>query len=429
MTPAERQIRARIADSGAITFAEFMRIALYHTGGYYPNRKPIGAGGDYFTSPVAHPAFGALICVQLRQMWRTLGCPASFWAIECGAGDGALANDITAYAQRQFPGFARSLRYLAIDRAGAASANLSQFTGRPDIGCHSRPRPSFPRKRESRASGVRQPRIPETAPSKFGQIQSDTIPLSGATGCILSNELLDAFPVHRFEMADDGRPREILVTLDADGDFAERLSEPTTPLIAQRIATAGRALPDGFRGEVNPSIGAWVASASNALERGYVLTIDYGYEAAELYSDARRRGTLQTYYRHTDASSPYQRIGRQDLTAHADFTALIESGRDAGLHPVFLTTQAEFLHSLGIRQIATAIRDSDDLDRPARLTNLQTLSRLIDPEGLGKFRVLIQHKNAPITHSTDLIPPPSLISNLRPPIKTPLRLRAFAPLR
>ena len=117
MTPAERQIRARIADRGAIAFAEFMRIALYHMGGYYPNRKPIGAGGDYFTSPVAHPAFGALICVQLRQMWRTLGCPASFWAIECGAGDGILANDVIAYARRQYPEFARALRYVAIDRA------------------------------------------------------------------------------------------------------------------------------------------------------------------------------------------------------------------------------------------------------------------------------------------------------------------------
>lgn len=394
MTPAERQIRARIADSGAIAFAEFMRIALYHAGGYYPNRKPIGAGGDYFTSPVAHPAFGALICVQLRQMWRTLGCPASFWAIECGAGDGALANDIIAYAQRQFPGFTRALKYLAIDRVPAAH---SREGGNPE--------------RRSAAS-----RDSSRPPSKLGQIQSDTIPLRGAIGCILSNELLDAFPVHRFEMA-DGRPLEVLVTLDADGNFAERLSEPTTPLIAERIATAGRALPDSFRGEVNPSIGAWVASASAALKRGYVLTIDYGYEADELYSDARRRGTLQTYYRHTDASSPYQRVGRQDLTAHADFTALIESGRDAGLQPVFLTTQAEFLRSLGIQRMASAIRDSD-MNRIDRTANLRDMSRLIDPDGLGNFRVLVQHKNAPITHAADLIPPPNTIAHLRLPAPT-----------
>ena len=396
MTPAERQIRARIADRGAIAFAEFMRIALYHMGGYYPNRKPIGAGGDYFTSPVAHPAFGALICVQLRQMWRTLGCPASFWAIECGAGDGTLANDVIAYAQRQFPGFARSLRYLAIDRA---------------------PTHPFRRTPESRAPIHSQRRFPEVAPSV---IKSHTIPLRGIDGCILSNELLDAFPVHRFEMA-GGRPLEVLVTLDANGDFDERLSEPTTPLIAERIATAGRTLPDGFRGEVNLSIGAWVASASAALKRGYVLTIDYGYEADELYSDARRRGTLQTYYRHTDASSPYQRIGRQDMTAHADFTALVESGRDAGLRPVFLTTQAEFLRSLGIERMASAIRNSD-MNRMDKTANLRDMSRLIDPDGLGNFRVLVQRKNAPITHSADLIPPPNLIAHLRPPPPTGSRL-------
>ena len=423
MTPAERQIRARIADSGAISFAEFMRIALYHSGGYYPNRKPIGAGGDYFTSPVAHPAFGALICVQLRQMWRTLGCPASFWAIECGAGDGALANDIIAYAQRQFPNFAPALRYISIDRAPNVAASVyrtpSSWTP-PHPQPSSRPQSSFPRRRESRALVTRQPQFPERAHSALEYIQSNTIPLRDATGCILSNELLDAFPVHRFEMA-GGRPREILVTIDADGNFAERLSEPTTPLISQRIATAGRALPDGFRGEVNPSIGAWVASASAALKRGYVLTIDYGYEAGELYSDARRRGTLQTYYRHTDASSPYQRIGRQDMTAHADFTALIESGRDAGLRPVFLTTQADFLRSLGIERMASAIRDSD-MNRMDKTANLRDMSRLIDPDGLGNFRVLVQHKNAPITHSTDLIPPPNTITHLRPPTPPAPRL-------
>ena len=362
MTPAERQIRAKISQTGAITFAEFMRTALYHPGGYYPNRKPLGAGGDYFTSPAAHPAFGALISVQLRQMWTTLDRPSPFYAIECGSGDGILAKDITAYAQLQFPAFARALRYIAIDRA------IPSPRGMTDV------------------------------------IQSRTIPLRGITGCILSNELLDAFPVHRFQMT-GGRPQEILVTLDSDGNFAERLSEPTTPIIEERIAAIGRPLPNGFRGEVNPEIETWTAAASAALERGYVLTIDYGYEASELYSDARRHGTIQTYYRHTDASSPYQRIGRQDLTAHTDFTALIQSGIAAGLAPVFLTTQAEFLHSLGIRQIAQTIRDSNQ-DRIARTTNLQNLTRLIDPNGLGKFQVLVQHKNTPITHSTDLIPLP-----------------------
>ena len=414
MTPAERQIRARIADEGAITFAEFMRTALYHPGGYYPNRKPIGAGGDYFTSPAAHPAFGALICVQLRQMWTTLDRPNPFWAIECGAGDGILANDITAYAQHQFPNFARALRYIAIDRA-------LPYT-------HSREEPAPYLIRggnpERRATANRDSANVPSAPE---HIQSHTIPLRNITGCILSNELIDAFPVHRFQIA-GGRPQEILVTLDADGNFAERLSEPTTPLIAQRIAAIGRLLPDSFRGEVNPEIETWTAAASAALQRGYVLTIDYGYEARELYSDARSRGTLQTYYRHTDASSPYQRIGRQDLTAHADFTALIQSGRAAKLHPVFLTTQAEFLHSLGIRQIAQTIRDSNQ-DRIARTTNLQNLTRLIDPNGLGKFRILTQHKNTQLTHSTHLNPPPETIANLNPPAKTPLRLRAFAPSR
>ena len=101
-----------------------------------------------------------------------------------------------------------------------------------------------------------------------------------------------------------------------------------------------------------------MSAVANSLERGYVLTIDYGYEAAELYSDDRSRGTLQSYYRHTDGHSPYQRVGRQDMTAHVDFTALIEEGRSAGLRPVFLTTQAEFLHSLGFGEMEMSVRSN-----------------------------------------------------------------------
>ena len=115
-TGAEREIRRRITTSGAITFAEFMEVALYHPDGYYSSRRPIGAEGDYFTSPVAHPAFGALICVQLETMWRTLGCPDPFWVIEAGAGDGVLGTDIVRYARSQFPRFSEALRYVAVDR-------------------------------------------------------------------------------------------------------------------------------------------------------------------------------------------------------------------------------------------------------------------------------------------------------------------------
>lgn len=363
-TGAEREIRRRIAAAGTITFAEFMEVALYHREGYYANRGRIGAGGDYFTSPVAHPAFGALVCVQLETMWRTLGCPDPFWVIEAGAGDGALARDVLSYTSLQFPRLSESIRYVAIDRISLSNAS------------HDR-------------DGIE-------------WIRSMGLPAGGVVGCILANEMLDAMPVHRFEVK-DGRPHEVCIELDEGGGFVERLYGPSARVISDRVSSVRGLLRDGFRGEVNAGLSSWVADVAACLKRGFVMTIDYGYEREELYSEERSRGTLQTYYRHTDSGSPYQRVGRQDITAHVDFTALIEEGREAGLRPVFLTTQREFLVSLGYARMEESV-GSDRLSQSEQRLNTLAMRRLIDPEGLGKFKVLVQDKNSGIRRASDLVP-------------------------
>ncbi len=375
-TGAEREIRRRIADSGGIPFAEFMEIALYYPDGYYARRGRIGADGDYFTSPTAHPAFGALLAMQMFAMWRALGCPSPFWIVECGAGDGILAADLMEFAERHLPDFARAARYIAIDRMP------------------SRARPSTP-------VGV-------------SWAASTGLPLRGVVGCVVSNELIDAFPVHRFQI-EGGRPLEVFVAAGADDSFEERLREPTTPLIAERIAPMLARLPDGYRGEVNAGIDDWTASAAAALDRGFALTIDYGDEAGELYSPRRAAGTLQTHYRHTAGGSPYQRVGRQDITARVDFSALIESGRAVGLAPVFLTTQAELLTSLGIRRMESYIA-SAGLDRATELANLRAIRRIAAPDGLGAFRALVQEKDSGISRSMDLDAPACVIERLSAPM-------------
>ena len=352
-----------------------MEIALYHPDGYYSRRGRQGAQGDYYTSPVAHPVFGALICVQLHKMWKTLGSPSPFWVIEAGAGNSVLASDFLAFAASRFHAFADSVRYVTIDRALEAKIGET----RQLLSC----------------------------------VRGSGLPFKGVVGCILSNELLDAFPVHRFKIA-NGRPLEIFVKIDSKGHFTERIGEPTTPLIAERIAALDRKLPNGFRGEVNPSIRPWMSAVANSLERGYVLTIDYGYEAAELYSDDRSRGTLQSYYRHTDGHSPYQRVGRQDMTAHVDFTALIEEGRAAGLRPVFLTTQGEFLYSLGYDQMEMSVQKSN-WDREEKSANLSAIRDLVNPNGLGRFKVLVQEKNTGIRSSSDLLPDTEDLHDLKTP--------------
>ena len=378
-TGAEREIRRLIETRDEIPFADFMEIALYHPDGYYSRQGRQGAQGDYYTSPIAHPAFGALICVQLQTMWKTLGRPSPFWVIEAGAGDGVLTSDLLTFAASRFRDFSKSIRYVTVDRAITSN---SRETGQ-----------------------------------LMSTVRGTGLPFKGVTGCILSNELIDAFPVHRFEIA-DGRPREIFVTLDSDNRFTERIGPPPTPLIAERIAALDTKLPDGFRGEVNAGIGPWMASVADSLDRGYVLTIDYGYEAAELYSNERSRGTLQSYYRHTDGHSPYQRVGRQDMTAHVDFTALIEEGRAVGLRPVFLTTQAEFLHSLSFNDMEMSVRESD-CDREEKSANLSAIRDLVNPNGLGRFRVLVQEKTTGIRRSSDLLPKAEDLRDLRsPPLST-----------
>lgn len=374
MTGAEREIRNRISRSGAITFAEFMELALYHSDGYYSKGSRIGARGDYFTSPALHPAFGALIAVQLEVMWNTLGRPSPFWIVEPGAGEGQLAADIISFAHTRMGSFAQSLRYVQIDRSD------------------------------------------QTAPHYVSRARADGLPLSGITGCILSNELFDAFPVHRFRVL-DGRVEELYISLDSDDNFREEYGQPSTPRIAERLSALPRRLPDGFRGEVNLGLERWTRDAASALNRGYVLTIDYGYEAGELYSDARSRGTLQTYYRHVDGSSPYQRVGRQDMTAHVDFSALIAEGLSARLRPVFLTTQAEFLASLGFDAMFASLRGSD-IERAAKTANLRAMGELVKPDGLGGFRVLAQEKDSGLRRSGDLLPRPERVVGLQAPLMT-----------
>lgn len=384
MSGPEIEIRNHISRRGSITFAEFMELALYHSEGYYSEDSRIGARGDYFTSPVLHPVFGALLAVQMQVMWDTLGRPSPFWIVEPGARDGQLATDILSFADTRMDEFARALRYVETDRSAGATP--------PDLD---------PRTSRLRSSGI---------------------PLDGIVGCILSNELFDAFPVHRFRIA-GGQVEEMYVSIGAEGDFREEFGPPSTDRIAERLSTLPRKLPDGFRGEINLGIGDWLDDAASSLDRGYVLTIDYGYESDELYSDARARGTLQTYYKHVDGSSPYQRVGRQDMTAHVDFSALIAEGLNTGLRPVFLTTQAEFLASLGFDLMLTSMRERG-IEHPVRIANLRAMSELVKPDGLGRFRVLVQEKNSGITRSSDLLPNPERLTVLRAPLMTANHLYA-----
>lgn len=362
-TYAEKAIRSSIDSKGAITFAEFMELALYHpVGGYYAHGSAFGERGDYFTSPSAHPVFGALIAIQLREMWHALGQPTPFYAIEIGAGDGILATDIIEYTAASLGKFKNALVYIAVDRFLPMTL---------------------------RGNRNLQP------------IASNGFPLKNITGCFLSNELLDSFPVHLFEVK-NGSLLEVYVTV-SNGELTTSLMEPSTHLIEDRIRPYIAALPDGYRGEVNPGIGQWMNDTSEALDQGFVLTIDYGYEAKNLYSAHRRQGTLQTYHRHTQSDDPFQRVGCQDITAHVDFSTVITEGESTGVEFLGMYTQTDFLRSVGFDSLLMALR-RQPIPESEKNANLFAVRELTKSEGLGGFKVLVQQKNTSITSLGDVTP-------------------------
>ena len=369
-TGAEDEIRARISQRGRITFAEFMGIALYHpAGGYYRRGGAVGPAGDYYTSPSAHPAFGALLAVQLGRMWDLLGRPARFDVVELGAGSGRLATDICTHADRLEPGFAEAIRYVAVDRSILAS-----ITHRPT----------------------------GSAPRSYDCVRADGVPMRGVEGCFISNELVDAFPVHRF-LVDDGI-LELYVTERA-GRLVEIPGEPSTPALARRLGRLPHRLPPGYCGEVNLAIGPWMTDVGEALKRGFAVTIDYGDLAHDLYSLERASGTLQTYRGHSPGAGPLTQIGLQDITSHVDFSTAAYEGRSAGLETVGLATQGEYLRRLGMGSWIQAVRTLP-MGQQEIQANTMAMRHLVDPSGLGNFKVLVQEKSTGIDDMETIMPGP-----------------------
>ena len=211
------------------------------------------------------------------------------------------------------------------------------------------------------------------------------------SGCLYSNELIDALPVHRVVMTAEGL-QEIYVT-SKDGEFREETGPLSTPAISEYLVRIAVELHPGQQAEVNLAAPVWLASAARALQKGFILTIDYGFPAEELFAPHRTRGTLLCYHRHQTEENPYIRLGRQDITAHVDFTTLMKCGEELGLHSEWFGEQYRFLLSAGIVEEIEEIERSSATDEQKLKLRL-ALKKLIMPEGgMGDtFRILIQSK-------------------------------------
>ena len=317
-----------------------------------------------------HPAFGALIARQLEQMWNILGNPSVFHVIEAGSGDGVLAQSIVEAGAREIPRFAGALRYVAADYQPVPFQSPGHDLDRTGESADWAPT-------GGRDISARVQRVKGEGLGAFRNI----------VGCILSNELIDNFPVHRF-CIQGGKVKEVYVAL-VDGKLGEMLGEPSTPRIEERLDSLGVSLPEGYRGEVNLAMEDWVDQVAASLERGFVLTIDYGQTAADLYSPQNGQGTVVCHYRHGVSDDPYRNVGEQDITCQVDFTSLKRLGEGRGLATVGCATQSGFLANLGFYSLLDAEQRGAGSAARRELSRI-AMTTLVDPDEYGDFKALAQ---------------------------------------
>jgi SAM-dependent MidA family methyltransferase len=368
-------IRETIRARGPQSFAWFMQQALYHPEhGYYSSgRCAIGRHGDYFTNVSVGPVFGQLLAVQFAEIWEHVGKIDNFIIVEQGAHHGEFARDVLEFARTSRPDFFAALRYRIIEQ--------------------------FP---------VLQDRQSETLAKFEGKIEwrESIDALELFTGLHFSNELLDAMPVHLIvsEETKTGSTNwlEKFVTLNGD-EFAfvdqsignQKLRDHLEKLPAR---------PASYETEVNLTSLGWIENVSRKLARGYVIIADYGYLRDEFYAPHRSRGTLQVRAQHRLLSSPFDEIGRADITAHVEWTSIAERAEACGLQVKGFTDQHHFITGI------LSELPRDDLPGDAKTT--RALQTVLHPEMLGRtFQVLALAKDgtaagtAATTEDVDLAGP------------------------
>jgi SAM-dependent MidA family methyltransferase len=357
-------LAAEIAASGPISFARFMELALYHpTLGYYRRERPgprTGRAGDFFTSVSVGPLFGRLLARQFFEMWELLEKPDPFWIIEQGAEDGQLAADILDWSRAQVPDFFAAIHYALIEPA-------------PD------------------ARALQQKKLGELGLA--GKVLWDDLADLAArqpVGVIFCNELVDAFPVRLITRQQDAWV-ERCVTFSSETEF----TWTHCPIEDAELANTITSLPlpplPGYTTEIHLRARHWMRETAAVLARGYALTLDYGFPASGYYADFRSHGTLTAYRAHRRSDDVLRDPGAQDITAHVEFTGLIDAAARAGLAPLGLLDQQHFLMGIAHAELSGSPAPSTGLAE-----NLRAWQTLIHPSHLGtRFHALLQAKHAP----------------------------------
>ena len=371
-TPLAAVIDAEIAAAGRITFERFMELALGHPEHGYYARPGLawGRDGDYETSPEVHPVFGYLWARQVAECWERLGSPAVFDLVEPGAGSGAFMASMLDWLRARAPECDAAARVTVLD--------------------------GHPRRVEEQRAALAS-RGHDVRAALFGDWLTEPDPIEGI---VISNELFDAFPVHLVERRGE-ELREWYVAR-VDGGLQLELGEASTPDLAASFARLGIEPGDGCRAEVSLAAADAMRALASRVGRGYVVTIDYGYEAERLYAPWRRMGTLMAFRDHSPQPDPLAQPGLTDLTAHVDLTSLAAAAAESGFESAPPVSQTEALIALGIGAQLDAARTRAASDLAAYATARAASETLLDPAGLGRVRVVVMGRGAELDGLTCL---------------------------
>jgi SAM-dependent MidA family methyltransferase len=369
-SPLQAVIVERIRSLGPLTVAGYVELALYHPEyGYYASAaQRSGRAGDFITAVDLGPVFGELIAVQLAEMWRAmLPLPAEgpavssppFDLVEAAAGNGRLSRDVLDAAASDDPEFLSRIRLHLVERSEQARA------GQRDV------------------LGPHAARLASSGPTLPG----------GIHGVVVANELLDAMPPH-LVVKREGGLREVFV-VEAGGRLTTCEGAPSSPRLEAYLAEVGVGLEHGWFAEINLAAVDWVRDAATRLERGFLILVDYGFEARALYSAARAQGTLASFRRHASESRDagpgwLQEPGERDLTTHVDLTGVRLAAESGGLTTLGIVDQTYFLLGLGL----AARLERPAADAAADLGRRLALKTLLLPGGMGStHKVMVFGKN------------------------------------
>jgi len=363
----QKRLRETILTSGPISFAQFMHEALYAPGlGYYSaGAHKFGPGGDFITAPDISPLFAECIARQCQSILSTL---SGGDILELGAGSGKFASDLLT-----------------------ALKNL-----------HSLPKQYYILEVSADLRERQQVFLKKMLPDFFEKIiWLDTLPQKPICGIIFANEVIDAMPVHCFQLKNNV-VFERCVTWH-DNHFAWHLATPTTNTLIAAVDVIQKdfLLPENYISEINLQLPAWLKSLENTLEKGIILLFDYGYSRKEYYREDRNTGTLRCFYQHHVHDDPFFYPGLQDITAHVDFTYVAESATAANLTVSGYTTQAAFLLNCGLLELA----QTKSLTDAAYFQQAQALKTLLLPTEMGELVKVIgltKQWDAPLLGFTDI---------------------------